>query len=417
MALTLTSYLERFGFGGQRVFEKPAAGLGMIVVIPCFRETSLLRALDALWKCERPDCSIEVLVVINSGETAPASDLEQNLRTLHELEVWRREHVDPRFLVHPIHVPDLPRKHAGVGLARKIGMDEALRRFDWAEAHHEGHEGEGIIVCFDADCTCDPNYLRALEAYFKQHPKSPGCSIYFEHPLEGEGEPRVYEAIVRYELHLRYYVEALRYAGFPHAFHTIGSSMAVRAATYMEQGGMNRRKAGEDFYFLHKIIPLGGFGELNSTRVIPSPRVSDRVPFGTGKAVGDYLSGKPFVTYPLRAFEDLRAFFTQASNLFDSPPVNLSPTLQAFLSNQQFDHALAEIRANTATAAMFVKRFFRWFDGFLAMKYIHFARDAAYGSEKVEEATARLLALNGLTADADAKDLLNAYRVLQRKGI
>src|SRR4029434_9989987 len=99
----------------------------------------------------------------------------------------------------------------------------------------------------------------------------------------------IYKAIAAYELHLRYYLQALRTAGFPHGYHTIGSSMAVRARTYMEQGGMNRRQAGEDFYFLHKLIPLGGFTELNSTTVYPLPRPSNRVPFGTGRAVSEWL--------------------------------------------------------------------------------------------------------------------------------
>jgi len=40
---------------------------------------------------------------------------------------------------------------------------------------------------------------------------------------------QVYGAIAAYELHLRYYVQALRYAGFPHAHHTVGSCLAVRA--------------------------------------------------------------------------------------------------------------------------------------------------------------------------------------------
>src|SRR4030095_9895180 len=122
------------------------------------------------------------------------------------------------------------------------GMDEALRRFDevgWAE---------GIIAGYDADCRCETNYLTALERHFQKNSQSPGCSIYFEHPLSGPLSPAVYEGAAAYELHLRYFVQALRYAGFPHAHHTLGSCMAVRACTYCKQGGMNKRKAGEDFY-------------------------------------------------------------------------------------------------------------------------------------------------------------------------
>ena len=294
----------------------------------------------------------------------------------------------------------------------KIGMDEALRRFD-----DVGNLDEGIIVCFDADCVCAPNYLAQIEQHFGKYPDSPACSIHFEHPLEGELDPEVYEGIVRYELHLRYYVEALRYAGFPHACHTIGSSMAVRARAYMEQGGMNRRQAGEDFYFLHKLIPLGGFTELNSTTVYPSPRASNRVPFGTGRAVSEWLQGRHSKTYSLQAFEDLRTFLGLAPTLMKSPlPETLPPSVCRFLDDRNFSEALEEIRRHTSTPDAFTKRFFRWFDGFRAMKFVHHARDAFYGEEEITAAAAELLnRLGEKHAATSPRDLLLAYRKLQRR--
>jgi len=133
-------------------------------------------------------------------------------------------------------------------------------------------------------------FFAEIEKHFEQHSNTPGCSIYFEHPIAGnEFEANIYEGIINYELHLRYYYQALKYCGLQYAFHTVGSSMVVRSSAYQKQGGMNKRKAGEDFYFIHKIIALGNFSELNSTVVYPSPRISDRVPFGTGKAIGDWI--------------------------------------------------------------------------------------------------------------------------------
>ncbi|MEZ4848575.1 MAG: hypothetical protein R3B93_08135 [Bacteroidia bacterium] len=76
-----------------------------------------------------------------------------------------------------------------------------------------------------------------------------------------------------------------------HAFHCVGSSMAVRSIAYQKRGGMNRRKAGEDFYFLQKFIAEGTLAELSTTKVIPSPRASEKVPFGTGRAIKK-LAGK-----------------------------------------------------------------------------------------------------------------------------
>ena len=98
-----------------------------------------------------------------------------------------------------------------------------------------------------------------------------------------------FDGIAAYELHLRYHVRVQKWIGFPYAFQTIGSAMAVRAWAYVKQGGMNRRHAGEDFYFLQKISWLGPISELSTVTVFPSPRLSGRVPFGTGKAVGDYI--------------------------------------------------------------------------------------------------------------------------------
>lgn len=380
--------------------------MGLAVVIPCFNEPNLLASLESLWRCARPEAAVEVIVVVNSSETASEEILTQNRRTLQEAIAWSKEDCDRHFRVHLLHFPNLPRKHAGVGLARKIGMDEALRRFDGLGRL------DGVIICFDADSQCDDNYLVELEKYFKTNPKSPGCSIYFEHPLAGNEESSVYEAIILYELHLRYYVEGLRMAGFPHAFHTIGSSMAVRADACMAQGGMNKRQAGEDFYFLHKIIPLGHFGEVNTTCVLPSPRASDRVPFGTGRAVRDYLTTNSFETYPLQAFHDLRALFMLAPRLSEPSTdfSDLAAPLREFLAVQKSAEVVAQIRANTSSQAAFVKRFFRWFDGFLAMKYIHHARNAAYGPAEIVEAAGRLV---GFRTEG-AGQLLQRYRALQR---
>jgi hypothetical protein len=403
-------YFQRFGFCSAQIADPPHPNLGIVVVIPCYNEPNLLDSLKALWECARPEKAVEVIVVINSSEGAPPDVKARNLRSLQEANSWSREDCDKYFRIHLLQFPDLPRQHAGVGLARKIGMDEAARRLDAVGRL------DGPIVCFDADSGCDANYLVEIEKFFAAHPRSPGCSIYFEHPLEGAEDPRVYEAIVLYELHLRYYVQALRFAGFPHAFHTIGSSMTVRANAYLKQGGMNRRQAGEDFYFLHKIIPLGNFGEVNTTRVIPSPRASDRVPFGTGRAVRDYIASGKFETYPMQAFRDLKILFDSVHNeARQAPRPAFAGPLSEFLEQQNFAAAIEEIRKNTSSEEAFRKRFFRWFDGFRAMKYIHYARNSAYGAAEIVSSACELPGLPS-PGQTDARELLLRLRETQQAG-
>ena len=384
----------------------------MAVVIPCFNEPDLVGSLESLRRSERPDAPHEAIVVVNSAAGVDASVVAQNEKTLREAREWIEGQAEPKLTVHLIDARDLPPRHAGVGLARKIGMDEALRRFD-----DVGMVDSGLLLCFDADCLCAPNYLRAVSDHFRTHATSPACSIYFEHPLEGQLEPQIYEAIAAYELHLRYYVQALRYAGFPHAYHTIGSSMAVRARAYMEQGGMNRRQAGEDFYFLHKLIPLGGFTKLNNTAVFPSPRASNRVPFGTGRAVSEWLQKRGAKTYPLQAFDDLHVFLQSMPSLKSWTVEEMPESIRTFLAEQGFESALEEIRSHTATPAAFMKRFFRWFDGFRAMKFVHHARNHFYGREEVAIAAQKLLAkIERAQPTRSPIQLLQVYRKLDRAG-
>ena len=422
MAIEETNfYFQRFGFCERQISTPPHPSLRLVVVIPCFNEPDLVGSLESLRVCDRPKCAVEVIVVINSPRDCNEQIRSQNQATLEAASKWIACHFDPRFAFHLLHFPDLPSKQAGVGLARKIGMDEALRRLDDAGGLN------GIIVGYDADCRCERNYLAAIEKYFQQHPRCPGCSIYFEHPLAGSLDPLVYEAVAAYELHLRYYVQALRFAGFAHAHHTIGSCMAVRAEAYRKQGGMNKRKAGEDFYFLHKIIPLGGFGDLTETIVTPLSRPSDRVPFGTGKAVRACLDGGEISTYPVKAFLDLKRLLACLQSIrlngeafAVEAMAQLPSSVRSFLKEQRFDQVLKEIRQNTADETTFRKRLFNWFDGFRAMKFMNRARDGFHGEGRVGEEAAMLLDLlpgePKASSNVSVRELLRIYRGLDRAG-
>ena len=400
-------YFQRFGFCERQIQSPPHPDLGLSVVIPCFDEPDLAGSLSALWNCASPACAVEVILVINSAAGSGSDLRARNEQSRLQAVEWARRHSAPRRTLHVLHFPELPLKQAGVGLARKVGMDEALRRFD------DVGRSEGIIACFDADCRCEPNYLVALEHHFRSHPLSPGCSIYFEHSFTGVPGSVADEAIASYELHLRYYIQALRYAGFPYAHHTVGSAMAVKADIYRQQGGMNKQQAGEDFYFLQKIIHLGGFTDLAETKVIPSARPSHRVPFGTGKSVADYLRKRELKTYPLPAFLDLKDLLARALEILagkstEPMATGISAAARSFLEAEQFGQALKEIVENTASGATRQKRFFQWFNGFRTMKFIHHARDHFYGPQDLAEAARKLLALKAKAGTEVSPDLSEA---------
>lgn len=398
----------------------PSEHLKYVVVIPAYCEPDLIDSLNSLWKCARPAGYAEVIIVVNSSVNAGMQIKKINQNTIQSANDWILNHDDPSFRFFVIDRQDMPVKYAGVGLARKTGMDEALYRFN------QLNKKTGIILSFDADSLCDENYFTTIEDNYKVSPSTKGFNIYFEHPVTGkEFSEEVYKGIAEYELHLRYVNQFMRYTGFPYAFHTIGSCFGVRADIYAEQGGMNKRKAGEDFYFLHKIIPLGDFMDINNTRVIPSPRMSNRVPFGTGAAITKYLSeGKSLETYHPDCFLMLCSFFNHKEELYKQHTeviitlINkqLQP-LKEYLYEINATEALKEINENCGSLSAFAKRFFRWFNAFRIIQFLNYTSRNYHQQIPVKDAALsflKLIASNGLPDTASEFDLLTIFRILER---
>lgn len=404
------------------ITTKPSNDLGIIVVIPSYNEPNILVPLNSLASCIKPKCKVEVIVVVNHPENSTNEVINQSEETYNAVISANQQLSETWLTFFAIKAYDLPHKNAGVGLARQIGMDEAAHRFFSID------KPTGIIDCFDADSQCASNYLEQIEAYWKNNPQTAGCSIFYKHPTSGnEFEPSVYWGIAAYELHLRYYNQATRFIKFPFAYHTVGSSMACTAETYTKIGGMNRHKAGEDFYFLQKIIPHGHFGEINSTCVYPSPRASNRVPFGTGRAMGKYLSNtsEGINTYNLQSFLDLIPFFDSidAFHNFDKLQIErrineMAPALKVFLEENNASTEIIDARQNTGNLKAFRKRFFMWFDAFKLLKYLNYANETHYQRNSVVTESTKLLTLKNIPSNniKDVFELLEVYRNLDLAG-
>ena len=145
----MNAYLEKHAFWGKQITKKVPGHLKLIVVIPCYNEPDLITTLQSLGNCTKGSFNTEVIVVLNHSENEIDQIKKNNKTTLaHTLE-WLHNQEQGLLSYHIIKAFDLPAKTAGVGLARKIGMDEAVHRFDDIASQ------DGIIVCLDADCLVD----------------------------------------------------------------------------------------------------------------------------------------------------------------------------------------------------------------------------------------------------------------------
>ncbi len=415
-----STYLEERVLFPAFIKEAPDKHTGIIVVVPAYNEPQITALLDSLALCIKPDCSVEIIVVVNAPAGSDKSISENNKLTIKNIEEWKRNNTNCFFRLYSFIADTEPFKDWGVGMARKTGMDEAVLRFDII------NNPEGVILSLDADCTVEQNYLVSIcDGLLKVKERS-ACSIYFEHPLlDGDSTYNISKYITFYELHLRYYLQGIIHSGFPYSFHTVGSCVAVKALPYIRAGGMNRRQAGEDFYFIQKLVPSGGYFSLNSTTVYPSSRISSRVPFGTGASIGKLNNEKSntLLTYNLQAFEELRIFFGILEKSYNCSPAglieryNLFPgAVKLYIAEEVFMDKLLEIKSNTSGKESFIKRFYGWFNMFRIVKYLNYTHLNYFEKTPVELSAAELLQMKGINFKSkDPVDLLLQYRLLEKK--
>jgi hypothetical protein len=135
------AYLQKAGLRTSLIQTDPHPELRITVTIPAYNESGLERSLDSLFLCGmtpdnqpaiRAPFHTEVLIFINAPGDAREDVLRQNRRTLEATLAWIEGHPHPFIRFHVWEDHSFKTKEAGVGLARKILMDEAVRRFSLA---------------------------------------------------------------------------------------------------------------------------------------------------------------------------------------------------------------------------------------------------------------------------------------------
>lgn len=379
----------------------PAPGLKLCVVIPALAEAAELPGvLRSLGRGSARSAEAEVIAVVNNPAGAAAAVVADNRAALAELR-------QPAAGGPAVHALDrsspgraLPPGRAGVGLARRIGMDLALARLCAA-----GSVERAAIACLDADAPVAPGYLDALLAVFDSGDPPPGAVCACAHPIPGD--PDRAAAILAYETWMRYFELGLALAGSPFSYPTIGSCLVSSAAAYAQVGGMPERQAGEDFYFAQKLIKLAagrGLARLAAARVQPRARLSHRVPFGTGRALLRCRDAGPEAyrwVEPPEAFFELRRWFAALPAGYRDPAAlrrAAGARLARFLDAERAWPALERIRANQPDAARFAFAAHCWFDGLKCVRFVH-AVERELGRRWAFDALAALLDALGGAAD------------------
>ena len=391
----LASYAEDTALLGKQVLQT----FEHVLVIPAYGEGPCLDQAIASIPC-LDDQSVLAVVVINEREDSCEMVRTSNRSSLQRL---RQYYANQQALADDAYLCETPfgamvllqvtlPKDQGVGLARKLGGDFAFG------AWSAGKIRSPWMHCTDADVQLPPDYFGVLQSLDSAGAVSAMVRRFRHYAVDDV--PQQHMQI--YDAWLRLHVLGLHWAGSPYGFHCIGSTISVQMSSYASVRGFPKRNAAEDFYFLNKLAKLGSITSVAGAPIQIAARVSQRVPFGTGRAMqlaqSAGVQGLPQFYHP-QVYLYLKCLLAELERSVNSGQFDCDKVKEALktlaLDMQPFDAALnaldfvVAISKRLQSSKQVEQRrsaVHGWFDAFRTMKFIHHLRDNGIQSVDIDTA-------------------------------
>ncbi|WNO09804.1 hypothetical protein [Teredinibacter sp. KSP-S5-2] len=371
-----------------------------VVVVPCYQESA-----DFVWNLTQSltphipaSTKILVIVIINQPETDDDETPQHTLQCFFEQRGTRRFNrnnlslyssisgLSPFdfLLVDRFHGQrKLPAKQ-GVGLARKIGCDIAVKM--GIEKHITSH----WIYSTDGDVTLPANYF--AQPLSNNTENTSALVFNFHH--QGKNQS-IDQATQLYEQAIKYFRDQLQQAGSPYGYNTLGSTLAVSREHYCMVRGFPKRSAAEDFYLLNKLAKVGQIKSVDDITILIQSRLSNRVPFGTGPAVQTIQqkiqNNIDYTYYAPMCFTHLRELLCIVSELEpdefcqEYQHTLFTPKTLAALKSLGLEKFIQHTATQISDKQNFIKAFHDWFDGFKTLKFIRYLQERDYPPVPIHE--------------------------------
>ncbi len=153
-------YIQKQNLGLHYSEQHFLDDLNIAVVIPCHRESGIISVLENIERTDKPKSATHVIIIINHAVNHSDSVKEENKHTYDNLKEWIKRN---RRYSYEVFMSEIDDKKAGVGYARKLGMDHAVSLFNRVDNKN------GVIVSLDADAFVSDNFLTEIEAHYEKH--------------------------------------------------------------------------------------------------------------------------------------------------------------------------------------------------------------------------------------------------------
>ena len=340
------------------------------MVIPCYNEYEyIFKTLDSIDKQNSLYFkNLLIIIVINNAKNSPNDVIKNNSKTYNKI-------IRSNYNFNIIAIDAFSKKHSisvkksGVGFARKVGLDHCLNYFKNLDSK----------LCFlDADTIVDNDYLDIIDYNYQKGIDAAVVNFKHQIPID----TNLKKGIIDYENKLKKIAKKIHNTGSPYGYVSMGSTITCNIKTYISIGGMNVKKATEDFYFLQSIAKHTKIHQITKCLVHPSARSENRVYLGTGFRMSEYIKNKNFndLNYNEKSFKEIKKIITLANEHWKLNDDEFLSILKKNILKITFNY-LNEIKIktrwnnfknNSNDKKQFLIFFHQWFDALKIMKLLKY---------------------------------------------
>ena len=309
-----------------------------------------------------------IILVINNSDTSAHEITTSNYNT-HQKIKEKKYNFEYIILDYYSSENAISEKFCGVGLARKIGLDFAM---------HYAYENS-LLFCLDADTLISKNYLKIITQYYIKN-NFLVATINFQHQLSSD--PIINKGIQVYEEALKDISSKIRKCKSPYGYVSMGSAIVCNAVAYVAVGGMSKKKAAEDFYFLQSLAKYTKIHHIQEILVFPSSRNEERVHLGTGYRMNEYHLNNSFknLFFTDESYNVIKKIICLFENNYNQSYECINKELNKHFSNKVcnfiYEHNIEnvwdKINSNAKTKDQFITFFHQWFDALKIMKLLKY---------------------------------------------
>ena len=367
---TFSKYHKNHSFDNASPHKLPSKkNYNYFIVIPCYNELNyLFDTLESI-NCQDKTLLKNTLVIIVINNSIDDNDIvkKNNLQTYASL---LKKQYNFEFIAINCFSSKyaLKTKNAGVGLARKIGLDFSLKYI----------KNQYSLLCsLDADTLISVDYLNIIHETFTS-PNIGACVLNFKH--QNSNDKVVEKGIREYERQIKYIAKKIDDSGSPYGYVSMGSTIVCNIESYVACGGMPKKKATEDFYFLQSLAKYTTIKKVRNCVVFPSSRYEQRVYLGTGFRIKEYknfggFKNLSFSDQSFNVLKDTINIITKSYKMhwdeFDKNILtNLNDKVSRFLKSKKIKTVWPQINTNAKTQSQFNLFFHQWFDALMVIQFL-----------------------------------------------